>query len=157
MLDPTIVTLLDDQFGKELFSAYLYLSMANYYEEASLNGFANWFFVQAQEERDHAMLIRTYLLDNNCLLYTSGVLHRFLCGSAVGDAALHPDGKPIRCNGGEEGLSLIHISGVEGYFKHPPAVPVAEVVMQRVVALVVVAVSKRILQAVSLLFSSYKL
>ncbi|GAA6514253.1 ferritin [Merdimmobilis hominis] len=65
MLDPTIVTLLDDQFGKELFSAYLYLSMANYYEEASLNGFANWFFVQAQEERDHAMLIRTYLLDNN--------------------------------------------------------------------------------------------
>lgn len=65
MLDPTIAAMLDDQFGKELYSAYLYLSMANYYEEASLTGFANWFFVQAQEERDHAMLIRTYLLDNN--------------------------------------------------------------------------------------------
>ena len=64
MLDPTIVTLLDDQFGKELFSAYLYLSMANYYEEASLNGFANWFFVQAQEERDHAMLFIQYLQNN---------------------------------------------------------------------------------------------
>ena len=73
MLDPTIVTLLDDQFGKELFSAYLYLSMANYYEEASLNGFANWFFVQAQEERDHAMMFYQYLQDNDQLVTLEGI------------------------------------------------------------------------------------
>lgn len=56
--------LLNEQINKELFSAYLYLDMANYYTDKNLDGFANWFFIQSQEERDHAMLFRTYLLDN---------------------------------------------------------------------------------------------
>ena len=30
-----------------------------------MNGFENWFYIQTQEERDHAMLIRTYLLNNS--------------------------------------------------------------------------------------------
>ena len=65
MLDKKVASLLNEQITKELYSAYLYLDMANYYSDAALNGFENWFYVQAQEERDHAMLIRTYLLNND--------------------------------------------------------------------------------------------
>lgn len=64
MLDTTVAALLGEQIMKELFSAYLYLDMANYYSDEGLNGFENWFYIQAQEERDHAMLLRTYLLNN---------------------------------------------------------------------------------------------
>ncbi|MEA4816036.1 Bacterial non-heme ferritin [bioreactor metagenome] len=64
MLDSKVVALLNDQINKELFSAYLYLDMSNFYEDAGLSGFSNWFKVQAQEERDHAMLFLQYLLNN---------------------------------------------------------------------------------------------
>jgi ferritin len=60
-----IYNLLNEQIKKELYSAYLYLDMANYYNDQNLAGFENWFYVQAQEERDHAMLIRTYLQNND--------------------------------------------------------------------------------------------
>ncbi len=60
-----VSSLLNEQINKELYSAYLYLDMANYYADQGLNGFENWFYVQAQEERDHAMLIRGYLLNND--------------------------------------------------------------------------------------------
>jgi ferritin len=64
MLNQEVVKLLNEQLNKELYSAYLYLDMANYYADQNLNGFENWFFIQAQEERDHAMLFRQYLLNN---------------------------------------------------------------------------------------------
>ncbi|MEM1484760.1 ferritin [Oscillospiraceae bacterium PP1C4] len=64
MLNQEITKLLNEQINKELYSAYLYLNMANYYSDQGLNGFENWFYVQMQEERDHAMLFRTYLLNN---------------------------------------------------------------------------------------------
>ena len=65
MLNAEVKKLLNEQINKELYSAYLYLDMANYYSVESLEGFENWFYVQAQEERDHAMLMRTYLLNND--------------------------------------------------------------------------------------------
>ncbi len=65
MLNKEVVTLLTEQINKELYSAYLYLDMASYYADENLNGFENWFYVQAQEERDHAMLIREYLQNND--------------------------------------------------------------------------------------------
>ena len=64
MLDKKVADLLVEQVNKELYSAYLYLDFANYYEETGLAGFAHWYEVQAQEERDHAMMMRRYLLDN---------------------------------------------------------------------------------------------
>ncbi|MDF2474455.1 MAG: ferritin [Anaerocolumna sp.] len=64
MLNKEVAKLLNEQINKELYSAYLYLDMANYYADQSLNGFENWFFVQMQEERDHALLFRQYLLNN---------------------------------------------------------------------------------------------
>ncbi len=63
MLKPDVKKLLNEQINKELFSAYLYLAIANYYGEKNLNGFENWFLVQAKEEQDHAMLFRQYLLN----------------------------------------------------------------------------------------------
>lgn len=53
--------LLNQQINKELFSAYLYLAMSSYFQDKNLAGFANWFYVQAQEERDHAMIIYNYM------------------------------------------------------------------------------------------------
>ncbi|MBQ3527038.1 MAG: ferritin [Clostridia bacterium] len=53
--------LLNEQINKELYSAYLYLDFSNYFKEKGLDGFANWYMIQAQEERDHAMLFYTYL------------------------------------------------------------------------------------------------
>lgn len=64
MLDKKIADMLNDQINKELYSAYLYLDFAGYYADEGLDGFANWYEVQAKEERDHAFMIRTYLIDN---------------------------------------------------------------------------------------------
>lgn len=56
---------LNEQIQKEFFSEYLYLSMAAYFESIDLPGFANFFKVQALEERDHAMKIYTYVADTD--------------------------------------------------------------------------------------------
>lgn len=64
MLDKSVSTLLNEQIMHELYSAYLYLDMADHYGDAGLEGFENWFYIQAQEERDHAMLFRKYLMNN---------------------------------------------------------------------------------------------
>ncbi len=57
--------LLNQQINKEFYSAYLYLQFSNYFEDRGLDGFANWYMIQAQEERDHAMLFYQYLQNNN--------------------------------------------------------------------------------------------
>ena len=65
-MNKKVVDLLNDQINKEFYSAYLYLDMSNYFERRGLNGFANWYMIQAQEERDHAMLFYRYMLNNDC-------------------------------------------------------------------------------------------
>ena len=64
-MDKKVAGLLNDQINKELYSAYLYLDMANFYSSKGLDGFANWYEIQAKEEQDHAMLIYRYLHNNN--------------------------------------------------------------------------------------------
>ena len=64
MLDQKVAVLLNEQVNKEFYSAYLYLDFAVYYEEIGLDGFSNWYKIQAQEERDHAMLFLQYLQNN---------------------------------------------------------------------------------------------
>nr|WP_317325347.1 ferritin [uncultured Flavonifractor sp.] len=66
MLDQKVADLLNQQVNKEFYSAYLYLDFSLYYEEIGLDGFSNWFLIQAQEERDHAMLFLQYLQNNGC-------------------------------------------------------------------------------------------
>ena len=64
MMNAKVRELLNQQINKEFYSAYLYLDFSNYYERVGLDGFANWYMIQAQEERDHAMLMLQYLQNN---------------------------------------------------------------------------------------------
>ena len=64
MLNKKIAELINEQINKELYSGYLYLDFANYYADEGLDGFAHWYEIQAQEERDHALMMRRYLIDN---------------------------------------------------------------------------------------------
>lgn len=65
-MDQKVYELINDQINKELYSAYLYLTFADYYADAGLDGYANFYEIQAQEERDHALIFRKYLLENDC-------------------------------------------------------------------------------------------
>ncbi|MCF7792477.1 MAG: ferritin [Candidatus Cloacimonetes bacterium] len=55
MIPQKIEKAINKQINKELFSEYLYLSMATWFAAEGLDGFENFFIVQAQEERFHAM------------------------------------------------------------------------------------------------------
>jgi ferritin len=61
MLSKKMADALNEQINKEMYSAYLYLAMSAYSEFKGLKGFSNWFYVQHQEETDHAMRIYYYL------------------------------------------------------------------------------------------------
>lgn len=63
-MNDKIAALLNQQINKEFYSAYLYLDMANFYDELDLNGYANYYTIQAQEERDHALLFLKYMQNN---------------------------------------------------------------------------------------------
>jgi len=62
MLSQKMVNELNKQINAELFSSYLYLSMAAYFEEENLNGFANWMKMQSHEEYEHAMKFYDYIV-----------------------------------------------------------------------------------------------
>ncbi|MDI6756591.1 MAG: ferritin [Endomicrobiia bacterium] len=63
MLKEKILSALNNQMNRELYSAYLYLSMAAYFESTGLKGFANWMRVQFQEELIHAMKFFDYIIN----------------------------------------------------------------------------------------------
>ena len=63
-MNEKIAALLNEQINKEFYSAYLYLDIANYYDQQDLDGYANYYMVQAQEERDHALLFMKYMQNN---------------------------------------------------------------------------------------------
>ena len=63
-MNDKIAALLNDQINKELYSAYLYLDMAIYYDKLDLDGYSNYYMIQAQEERDHALLFMKYMQSN---------------------------------------------------------------------------------------------
>ena len=61
MMNERVHELLNQQINKEFYSAYLYLDFSNYFKARGLDGFAHWYMIQAQEERDHAMLFYQFL------------------------------------------------------------------------------------------------
>lgn len=64
MLSNKVKELLNAQVNAEFYSAYLYLDFSNYYKDEGLDGYSNWYYIQAQEERDHAILFIKYLQQN---------------------------------------------------------------------------------------------
>ncbi len=63
MINKIMQDAINDQINKELFSSYLYLSMAAYFEDRNLPGFAHWMRIQEAEEREHAMKLYDFLLE----------------------------------------------------------------------------------------------
>ena len=63
MINKAMQDAMNEQINKEMFSSYLYLSMAAYFEDKNLPGFANWMRVQADEEREHAMKFYDFILE----------------------------------------------------------------------------------------------
>ncbi|MDH7480660.1 MAG: ferritin [Armatimonadota bacterium] len=63
MLSQRMLDALNKQINAEMYSGYLYLSMSAYYQSIGLPGFANWFFVQNQEEQAHAQIIYNHVID----------------------------------------------------------------------------------------------
>ena len=61
MLSDKMQQALNAQVNAEMYSAYLYLSMATYFQDQNLAGLATWMQVQAQEEMVHAMKIYQYI------------------------------------------------------------------------------------------------
>lgn len=65
MFSDAMQNALNDQIQREFHSAYLYLSMAAYFEAQNLPGAAHWMRVQAREEAGHAMKIFEFVNERN--------------------------------------------------------------------------------------------
>ncbi|MBI2302544.1 MAG: ferritin [Armatimonadetes bacterium] len=61
MLSERMQAAINTQISRELFSGYLYLSMAAYFEDLGLKGFAHWMRVQHREEENHGLMMFGYL------------------------------------------------------------------------------------------------
>ncbi len=61
MISDQMQSAINDQINKELYSEYLYLAMAAYFDGLGLKGFSNWMRVQCKEEHTHAMMMFTYV------------------------------------------------------------------------------------------------
>jgi len=63
MISKKLENALNKQFNQELYNSNLYLSMSAYFAGKSLNGFANWMKIQAEEERQHAERFFNFMID----------------------------------------------------------------------------------------------
>lgn len=63
MLSSKMEKALNEQINAEMYSAYLYLSMASYFESQNLPGFANWMNIQFKEEWAHAMKFFNFVIE----------------------------------------------------------------------------------------------
>ncbi|WDC84124.1 ferritin [Caloramator sp. mosi_1] len=61
MVSQRLFDKLNDQMNFEFYSSHIYLAMSAYFESIDLPGFANFFRVQAEEEKFHAMKFYTYI------------------------------------------------------------------------------------------------
>lgn len=53
----------NEQLNFEIYSSYIYASMASWFKSQNLNGFANWMSIQVKEEMDHASKFYEFLHD----------------------------------------------------------------------------------------------
>ena len=100
MLSKTMEKALNDQVHWELYSAYLYVSMATYFEDKGLMGFANWMHVQDQEEKFHAQKFYNYIVERGGRVILQAIdtpPHDWASALAVFEEALaHEEGVTAR-------------------------------------------------------------
>jgi ferritin len=65
MLKSSMEKALNDQINAELYSSYMYLAMAAYFESVNLDGFAHWMTVQADEEMEHAKKFYSFIFERD--------------------------------------------------------------------------------------------
>ncbi len=90
-LSKKMETELNEQIKEEIYSAYLYLSMSAWFDEKSLKGFANWMYVQYQEEISHAMKFYRYILERGGKVKLQAIAepdNEFASPAAIFEAAL---------------------------------------------------------------------
>jgi ferritin len=63
MMNKKLLSEMNEQINKEIYSGYLYLAMAAHFEAQNLGGFAKWMELQAQEELEHGMKFYSFLND----------------------------------------------------------------------------------------------
>jgi ferritin len=73
MIGKAMQDAMNEQINKELFSSYLYLSMAAWFEDRNLPGFANWMRIQADEEREHAMKFYDFVLERGGRVFLKAI------------------------------------------------------------------------------------
>ncbi len=61
MLNEKMEDALNEQINEELYSSYLYLAMAAWFESENLSGCAGWMQAQAREENGHAMKLFKFI------------------------------------------------------------------------------------------------
>jgi len=69
MISQKIQDAINEQINKEFYSEYLYLSMAAYFNSEGLSGFENFFLMQAEEERFHAIKFYTFVNERGGRVY----------------------------------------------------------------------------------------
>ena len=73
MAADTFVTKLNEQIGNEFAAHQQYVACAVYYDAETLPQLARFFYRQALEERDHAMMMVQYLIDTDHEVVIPGV------------------------------------------------------------------------------------
>ena len=73
MISKKMEKAINDQINAELYSAYLYLSMAGYFDGKGMKGAAHWMRVQAQEETTHAMKFYLHVYDRQGSVQLSAI------------------------------------------------------------------------------------
>lgn len=68
MISKQLQCAINAQINAEYWSAYLYLSMSLDAQAKGLNGIANWFYIQWEEEQDHARILEQYLSIRNTVV-----------------------------------------------------------------------------------------
>ncbi len=63
MISQKIQEAFNKQINEEIFSSYLYLSMAAYFDSINFPGFAQWMKKQSQEETEHAMKFYHHIVE----------------------------------------------------------------------------------------------
>ena len=73
MADATFLETLNRQLGSEFSAHQQYLSVAAYYDLLTMPQMAGFFYRQASEERDHAMMMIRYIIDSDAAVVIPAV------------------------------------------------------------------------------------
>ena len=115
MISDKMTAALNEQVNREVFSAYLYMSMSAHCNQVGLKGFANWMYVQGLEELTHAKRIYDYILHRGGEIRLKAVEAPSLLQDEKIDAFFytvgHPNGNIKEATSGRIKVIIIPVTG----------------------------------------------